>query len=126
MDPRTPATAASRARLLAAIASLALLACDSEPPPEPDDPGAALFRSQGCVTCHGRAGEGSVMGPPLRGLATNWKREDLARYLADPEAFTAKDPRLAGIASKFAMRMPRIAATQEQRLQLADHVLAFD
>ncbi len=120
-----PAVRAIRASpsLLAAAALAA--ACTSEPPPPPPDPGAAAYRAQGCVACHGPAGEGTMMGPSLRGVGDHWTRDDLARYFVEPEAFASSDPRLKQVASKYTMRMRGITAPQDQRLLLADYVKAM-
>ncbi len=89
-------------------------------------PGARLFAEKGCVACHGANGEGAFMGPPLRGLAQNWKREELARFFADPLGRTKSDERLAALAKRFPAPMAPIVASESERLALADWVLAFE
>ncbi len=52
----------------------ALPATSSSPAPAPIGEGAqrgiALFVGQGCVGCHGRPGQGGIVGPDLAGVAT--------------------------------------------------------
>jgi mono/diheme cytochrome c family protein len=115
----------SVAALVGLFACLAILACGGEESRAAKSPGEELFASQGCVACHGPKGQGTRMGPPLNDIAQHWTRDDLVRYFADPESFTSKDERLAGIASRFAMRMPKSNAPEDKRLLLADHVLSF-
>ncbi len=89
-------------------------------------PGARLFAEKGCVACHGARGEGTFMGPPLRGLGQSWKREELARFFADPMGRTKGDERLAALAKRFPAPMAPIVASESERLVLADWVLAFE
>jgi mono/diheme cytochrome c family protein len=100
-------------------------ACGPDAPSGPAG-GAELYRQQGCATCHGAAGEGAITGPDIRGAAARWGRDDLAAFLADPEAFVAKDPRLAQQKKKYMMPMQSFGnLPPEQRLAIADHVLSL-
>ncbi len=89
-------------------------------------PGARLFAEKGCVACHGARGEGAFMGPPLRALAQNWKREELSRFFADPSSRAKADERLSALAKRYPAPMTPIVASESERLALADWVLAFE
>lgn len=104
------------------LLSSVLAACGES---KPVDAGKKLFASQGCLACHMPGGTGSMMGPPLRGLAANWSRDKLASYFADPEAFAEKDPRLKALKSRFKTPMAPIKANAEQRALIADYVLSL-
>ena len=113
-----------RPTAIPSAALLLLAACGPEAAPASG--GARLYQVQGCATCHGSAGEGALTGPPLAGSSARWKREDLAAFLADPESFVARDPRLAQQKKKFMMPMQAFAhLSKEERLELADHVLSL-
>ena len=105
---------------------LALAACsgtDSEAHGRTD--GQQLFAQQACTTCHGDHGQGSMLGPPLTGAHAAWTREKLVEYLADPQGFAAKDPRLSQQGKKYFQPMPSYKAlTPEERASLADYVLS--
>jgi len=97
-----------------------------EPQERPTDArGRALFTAFGCALCHGPDGAGTGLGPGLRDLGRHWTREELASYFADPQAALASDPRLAELARQYAREMPAITTPEEQRLEIADHVLGF-
>lgn len=87
--------------------------------------GERLYREKGCVACHGSGGEGTFLGPPLRNLAANWKAPELAEFLANPADRAAKDPRLKKLAGGYRMPMTPIAASEEERLAMANAVLAW-
>jgi len=115
----------SRSQRLA-FAGLLLGSCspaheDSGPPD-----GAALFKAQNCVQCHAPDGSGTNLGPTLQGKQMFWTREKLATYIAKPAATIAGDERLRLQAAKYSLPMVDYPyLTQEQRLALADFVLAL-
>lgn len=111
----------------ATILGLALLlaACGDAPGGDAPDDGAKFFATGNCASCHAKDGSGGPLGPPLRGLAEHWTRESLAAYLADPKGTLASDARLQEVSKRFSMHMPPLQYTLEQRLALADHVLAL-
>jgi nitric oxide reductase subunit C len=51
-------------------------------------PGAALVQQESCLACHALGAEGERKGPRLEHVAARRDVEWIARYLADPEAFT--------------------------------------
>ena len=51
-------------------------------------PGAALVNQEACLACHALGGEGESRGPRLEFIAARRDADYIARYLADPEAFT--------------------------------------
>jgi mono/diheme cytochrome c family protein len=112
-----------QASILAGATGLLLAACSqavtSAGPPD----GAALFREQNCVQCHGPDGAGTNLGPVLQGKQRYWTREKIARYLADPESVIQRDERLKAQADKYMIPMTRFPLSLEQRLALADYVL---
>lgn len=67
-------------------------------------PGYAVYRANGCATCHGADALGSRMGPSLAEAHLNYDRDSLTRYLRDPEKAIADDPRLLQMQSRY----PRI------------------
>lgn len=112
---------------LLGLASLA--ACSGETggaePPRSQATGEMLYETQSCKTCHGSGGVGLPgMGPKLQGIGELWTVETLAEYLADPEAYAQKDPRLAHDA-KYRMKMPKSGLGQDALERLANHVLSL-
>ncbi|MCP3915011.1 MAG: cytochrome c [bacterium] len=82
--------------LLPRIALLALFvaACSMEDAPVADRDADALYGTY-CKSCHGGDGRGSMgLGSSFAGVAKHWNEEKLLTYIADPEAYAAKDPRL--------------------------------
>ncbi len=121
--PRRIGPVASLALLVAALAPSAC--SDPEPDPGPPD-GAALFRQQNCVQCHGAEGRGTNLGPALVDKKSFWTRETLAQYLTDPQARIQKDARLSKQADLYRLPMTKfVGLSLEQRLAIADHVLAL-
>jgi mono/diheme cytochrome c family protein len=87
--------------------------------------GAAVYASSNCATCHGDQREGKPrLGPALTGLSQHWASADeLAKYIADPRNYALGDQRLREQMTKFAMKMPAVPMTDEQRLALAQWLL---
>lgn len=85
-----------------------------------------MFRLQGCVTCHGDAGQGTALAPRITGAKVSWTRETMIEYLADPQAYAQKDARIAAQAGRYSLPMSRYGMlTPEERGKLADFVLAL-
>jgi len=103
---------------------LLLAACGRAP--APPAPGEALYRRELCTGCHGAGGEGTWMGPPLRGLAEHWEPESLAEFLLDPGAAVGRDPRLAKLMRAYPNPMvgTRSLGVEERRL-LANWLLGL-
>jgi mono/diheme cytochrome c family protein len=115
-----------RTSILTASAALLLGACSESPQSSLPPDGAALFRQQNCVVCHGNDGGGTKLGPSLRDKKAFWTRETLAAYIADPPAHAARDERLKQQAARYTIPMttyPGLSAAQRQAL--AEHVLAL-
>jgi cytochrome c551/c552 len=111
----------------ALAACLALLACGEDSAqngPQEGPDGQRLYLEKGCVACHGSRGEGTFMGPKLQALASHWKREELARFFVDPTAVARQDARLAELMRAYRTPMTPIAASETERLAIADWVLA--
>ncbi|HUH11903.1 MAG TPA: c-type cytochrome [Longimicrobiales bacterium] len=49
---------------------------------------AAIFRAQGCVACHVRAGEGGPIGPELDDVGQRLSREEIRKAILEPNADT--------------------------------------
>jgi mono/diheme cytochrome c family protein len=82
------------------------------PPPGLDEAQLAGWQAYidlNCASCHGESREGKRSGPPLKGLAEHWSAEQLARYLADPDAVVKANPRLAYKAEQYAIAMPAVS-----------------
>lgn len=88
--------------------------------------GERLYFEKGCTACHGARGEGTFMGPALRQLGAHWKREELGRFLLDPGALARTDPRLSELLKRYRTPMAPIAASEAERLAIADWVLALE
>ena len=69
--------------------------------------GEKVWNEQGCATCHGADFKGTELGPALKRLKKNWKKNDLLIYMNGPGAYAEKNARLKKIGEKFTlMRMP--------------------
>lgn len=112
--------------LALALFALGAVACADEVEPSGPPDGAQLFREQNCVQCHGPEGRGTNLGPALFDKKSFWTRQELAQYLTDPQARIQKDERLAKQADLYRLPMTKfVALSREQRLAIADHVLAL-
>ena len=87
-------------------------------------PGRQLYLDSGCARCHRADFSGSRQGPPLEGLRSTWSREELARFLKDPPAYSRRDPRLKALASRYRVSMPKFAMEEKTRRELAEFLLA--
>ncbi len=88
--------------------------------------GEQLYREQNCVQCHGPLGEGTQLGPSIADKRSYWNRESLAAFLADPQAYSARDERLAAQGRQYLMPMVKfLTLSQEDRLRIADYVLSL-
>ncbi len=113
-------------RTLFALSGLLLGACSDAPADSGPLDGAALFKQQNCVQCHGPDGSGTNLGPTLHGKKGFWTRERVAAYIAKPSATIEGDDRLQTQGAKYMLPMVSYPyLTLEQRLALADHVLAM-
>lgn len=112
-------------RSLSSILLFTLLAACSSEPAEPRT-GAQLYVEQNCVQCHGRNGEGTSLGPSITDKKQYWDRERLAAFLADPQAYSARDERLAAQGRQYLMPMVKfLTLSGEERLRIADYVLTL-
>ncbi len=123
--PRAAPAALATLAVLAVLAGLAA-ACAFRRTPPPGASGALIYDYQNCANCHGDAGEGQSLGPPLRDLGRHWTRDALGAFLADPDGHAERDPRLAELEERYAGNMqPYDNLTLEQRLVLADWLLGL-
>ena len=83
-----------------------------------------MYFSKGCAACHGARGEGSFMGPPLSNVPARWKRDELARFIADPAPFVERDARLRELASAYRTPMKPSPMSETERAALADFLLS--
>jgi mono/diheme cytochrome c family protein len=117
--PRLPAGSVAGGLAVA----LALSACLFPSPSA--EAGARLFRIENCANCHGPDGRGSPNGPPLVDLGSRWTVDELASFLADPEAFRTADPRLAELSREATNRMTPFAhLSGHQRRSIAVWLLS--
>ena len=90
----------------------------------------AVYEAGACWTCHGRPhkDQPGLAGPPLSGLTQHWSAEDLADFIDDPEAWVAKDDRLAVKKSEFTVPMmpPMRPISIEDRTLLARWLLTLE
>ena len=118
---------AERSLAAAVLATLALApgaACSSRIDPPPGASGEDIYALQNCANCHGERGEGKSLGPPLRDLAASWTVADLGRYLARPEDFIERDPRLRALDAEYTSEMnPYDNLTDDERRVLAEWLL---
>jgi mono/diheme cytochrome c family protein len=105
--------------------SVAAFACGGSESAVAQPAGERLYAEKGCTSCHGRAGEGTFMGPPLRNLSAHWQRDELAKFFLDPSGYAKGQPRLAEMMKAYRMPMTPIVASEADRLVLADHVLGM-
>jgi hypothetical protein len=107
-----------------------------EPPPglnEVQTAGWQAYVDLKCGDCHGDAREGKRTAPQLVGLAELWTADQLASYLADPDAVLTTNRSLAYRAEKYAIGMPKTISAKspgysekaaEERLHaLAEYML---
>lgn len=100
-------------------------ACQTRKDPPAGAPGEMIYELQNCANCHGKNGEGNMLGPPLAKLTSNWSAERLVAFLTDPEPVLAADERLRTLAGTYSSQMTRYDnLTEEQRRVLADWLLA--
>lgn len=119
------ARAGARARRTAALAAAVLLAIAGACGGKPERSGKELFQLQGCTLCHGKEGEGSPLGPELRGVSAHWTKATLVEYLRDPQAYQQKDERLKANLQRYRMQpMPKYGMLAPEQLEkIAEHVL---
>ena len=87
--------------------------------------GEQIYSQALCASCHGSAGKGGWMGPPLEGLNEHWTPETLADYIYDPGPFVEADERLAKLARKFPTQMaPKKTLGKAERLKIANWLLS--
>ena len=101
--------------VVGALVCLGLTACGATGPPEGS--AEALYVDLGCAKCHGENREGQKSGPALIALADHWQEESLLEYMADPKAYTEKNPRLKYLAESYPIMMPSYADTTEEDLR---------
>jgi len=87
-------------------------------------PGADVYVSANCGTCHREDRGGGKMAPALIGLSGNWDTTTLEQYLTDPEAYTANDPRLNAMSSQYTLKMPAWQGSAADMAALIDWLLA--
>lgn len=115
-----------RVSTIGAVPLLAIACSLRQPPPEGAS-GPQIYELQNCANCHGAGGEGSSLGPALRGLAAWWTRDALVSYLADPRTFVENDPRLKELDERYWGSMSSYDnLTAAQRGVLADWLLALE
>lgn len=113
-----------RTSLCVLLALLPLAACGGDEGAKQPLDGPKVF-SLYCKTCHTIDGAGGPLGPPLRGVAATWEREDLKSYIRNPDAFAERDARLKALKGKYRMPMPKSNLKDEHLEVLVDYVLGL-
>ncbi|HSE39771.1 MAG TPA: cytochrome c [Acidobacteriota bacterium] len=73
--------------------------------------GKVLFDSRGCSYCHS-IGKGKIQGPDLKNVTVRYNKNDLRKWLADPETIykeVGRRPLNPGYSP-----MPRVVLTEEE------------
>jgi mono/diheme cytochrome c family protein len=81
------------------------------------------YIDSGCARCHGGGLSGSKLGPSLRGLQSDWRKEELVKFLKAPNAYKLQDERLQTIAKRYRVPMPAFSMDDKSREILADYLL---
>jgi mono/diheme cytochrome c family protein len=53
-------------------------------------PGAAVFQTKGCMTCHALRGAGGSFGPALDTIGRTLTAEQMEHYIKDPKSMNPK------------------------------------
>ena len=80
-------------------------------------PGAKLFKTKTCYTCH-TLGKGKAVGPDLKGIFARRDEAWLRKYISDPVMMTREDPIARQLKAEFKTQMPKVAMTPEELDQL--------
>ena len=103
---------------------IATNATSSSVDPPTSHPGYAVYKKRGCSVCHGRDLEGTRMGPTLANAAKNFDRDELRRFLSNPDSAAAVTPRLSKLEEKFSMFvMPSFTLPPSELKSLSDLLL---
>jgi len=102
-----------RVFLVCCLVGFTSLGCE-KPPVD----GRTVYLTVGCARCHGSAGEGESLGPPLEELSTKFTPETMTAFLDNPIAFAEKDQRLQKWREEYYTPMPKLQMSDEQRAAL--------
>ena len=79
-----------------------------------------------CATCHGKEGEGMMLGPEITGAAEFWTVDTLTAFLENPGRILGGDARLAEMASRYPSPMPAASSLSDaERRAVAEYVLTL-
>ncbi len=107
------------------LALVALVACTRLPSEPTGGPGAVVYSSLGCASCHGADLAGTNAAPSLAGLSAHWTTEELVAYLQDPVTVQQQRPRLQYRLEQYPLQMPGYASHPRADLEaLATFLLA--
>ncbi len=80
--------------------------------------GEAIYRREGCLSCHEIFGNGASYGPSLDGIGSKRSKEWIIRYLKSPWPGVSAKP--------YRLRMPSYASLPSSDLEkLAQYLLAL-
>lgn len=82
-----------------------------------DMPGAKLFKTKTCYTCHS-IGKGKMTGPDLKGIFARRDEAWLRKYILDPVTMTKEDPVAIQLKAEYKTQMPKVPLTNEELDQL--------
>ena len=88
--------------------------------------GETIYMESGCARCHGLDRKGSPTGPVVNRLSANWTRQELIRYIGDPEGSREARPRLKALAAQYNAPMPSFDLDAETLNALTKYLLQQD
>ncbi len=88
-----------------------------------DMPGAALFKSKACHTCHS-LGSDKLVGPGLKGLFSKREESWVRNYLKDPIKASQTDPVAIKLKEEYKTQMPNLMLSQQDIDQLVAYMKA--
>jgi nitrite reductase (NO-forming) len=88
-----------------------------EPTPLQEMPGALLFKTKNCYTCH-TIGKGKMVGPDLKGLFSRREEAWLHRYILKPTEMTKTDPIAMQLKQEYKSQMPDPVLTSKELEEL--------
>lgn len=106
--------------VLRVATALLLLACGDT------SPGRRAYVDSGCARCHASDLSGTTLGPSLEGMDRFWDQATLRAFLADPDSFRTRDPRLRRVAEQYPAPMPTFMMPDTLRSQIARYLVSVE
>jgi nitrite reductase (NO-forming) len=86
-----------------------------------DLPGARLFKTKNCYTCHS-IGKGKMTGPDLKGLFSRRDEAWVRKYIPNPMEMTKTDPVAMKLKEEFKSQMPNPMLTAQELDELISYL----